>query len=196
MERLVDKLSRKGEKILIPDPVLSEFLVTAVLAGASIQHYLKIIQGAQHFVTRPFGTRAAVEVAERLANAIKAGDKREGERTEPWQKLKFDRQIVAIAIVEGATVLYSTDRDVHNQGKRWGLEVISPADLPLYAVQLPLKELEHHAPITESPGLPVAMPLETTRPPQSLPAASAESPERRESDSRAEMPESEKKDIG
>jgi hypothetical protein len=66
---------------------LSEFLVTAVFAGASIQDYLKIVQEAQHFVTKPFGVRAAVEVAERLAAAIKAGDKREGQKSEPWEKL-------------------------------------------------------------------------------------------------------------
>ncbi len=138
MQRLVEDLSHKGDKILIPDPAISEFLVTAVFAGASIQHYLKIIQGAQHFVTRPFGIRAAVEVAERLAGAIKLGDKREGEKTEPWQKLKYDRQIVAISIVEGAAAIVSTDRHGHNQGKRWGIDVTSPADLPAPAIQLPL----------------------------------------------------------
>jgi len=139
MEQLVSELSRKGERILIPDPSLSEFLVTAVFAGASIQDYLRILQGAQYFITRPFGVRAAVETAERLAIAIKAGDKREGEKTEPWQKLKYDRQIVAISLVEGATAIYSTDRDIHNQAKRWGgITPISPADLPAPAKQHPL----------------------------------------------------------
>jgi len=142
MEQLVGELSRKGEKILIPDPSLSEFLVTAVFAGASVQDYLRIIQGAQYFITRPFGVRAAVETAERLAIAIKAGDKREGEKAEPWQKLKYDRQIVAISLVEGATSIYSTDRDIHNQAKRWGgITPVSPADLPVppkqHALPLP-----------------------------------------------------------
>jgi len=139
MEHLVTELSQKGEKILIPDPSLSEFLVTVVFAGASIQEYLRIIQGAQYFITRPFGVRAAVETAERLASAIKAGDKREGEKAEPWQKLKYDRQIVAISVVEGATAIYSTDRDVHNQATRWGvITPVSPADLPVPPKQHPL----------------------------------------------------------
>lgn len=135
MEVLVSDLSRKGEKILIPDPALSEFLVTAVFAGASVQDYLKIITDAQYVTTKPFGVRAAVEVAERLAAAIKLGDKREGEKREPWEKLKFDRQIVAISIVEGARAIYSTDEDIHNQASRWGLSALSPADLPPLNVQ-------------------------------------------------------------
>jgi predicted nucleic acid-binding protein len=138
MERLVKELSQKGEKVLIPAPSLSEFLVTAVFAGASIQDYLKIIQSAQYLMTKPFGVRAAVEAAERLATAIKAGDKREGEKAEPWQKLKYDRQIVAISLVEGAAAIYSTDRDIHNQAKRWGILPVHPADLPIPAKQLPL----------------------------------------------------------
>jgi hypothetical protein len=143
-------LSEKGEKVLIPDPSLSEFLVTAVFAGASIQDYLRIIQGAQHFITKPFGVRAAVEVAERLATAIKAGDKREGEKAEPWQKLKYDRQIVAISLVEGATAIYSTDIDVHKQATRWGIPPIHPADLPVPPKQhaLPL------APVSPPPAQP------------------------------------------
>ena len=138
MDELVKELGRKAEKILIPDPALGEFLVTAVFAGASIQDYLKIFQDAQHFVTKPFGVRAAVEIAERLAAAIKAGDKREGEKGEPWERLKIDRQIIAISIVEGATAIYSADKHIHNQGARWGIEVVSPADLPVPITQTEL----------------------------------------------------------
>jgi hypothetical protein len=135
MDGLIKDLSRKGEKVLIPDPALSEFLVTAAFAGASIQDYLNIIQDAQYFVTRPFGVRAAVEVAERLVSAIKSGDKREGEKMEPWEKLKFDRQIIAVSLVAGARAIYSSDKDIHNQGIRWGMQVLSPADLPIPATQ-------------------------------------------------------------
>jgi hypothetical protein len=93
------------------------------------------------FLTRPFGVRAAVETAERVAAAIKAGDKREGEKSEPWEKLKFDRQIVAISLVEGARVVYSTDKHIHNQGERWDIQVISPADLTVPSVQPTLEGL-------------------------------------------------------
>jgi hypothetical protein len=42
-----------------------------------------------------FGTRAAVEAAERHREAVRNNDKKEG--TESWTKVKFDRQIIAIA---------------------------------------------------------------------------------------------------
>ena len=48
----------------------------------------------------PFGTRAAVEAAAAHREAMLAGDKREGSSAS-WAKVKFDRQIVAIAKVEG-----------------------------------------------------------------------------------------------
>lgn len=158
MNHLVRELSQKGDKILIPDPALSEFLITAVLAGASIQDYLKIIQDAQHFVTKPFAVRAAVEVAERVAAAIKAKDKREGEKSEPWEKLKYDRQIVAISIVEGASAIYSTDKDIHNQGLRWGISVISPADLPIPNEQRKFPEVEPE-PDGSKPKVPERKPV-------------------------------------
>ena len=48
-----------------------------------------------------------------------------------WAKVKFDRQIVAIAKVNGASVLYSDDGDVRTFGERSGLTVISTSQLPL-----------------------------------------------------------------
>jgi hypothetical protein len=164
MEHLVKELSQKGEKILIPAPSLSEFLVTAVFAGASIQDYLAIIQKAQHFITRPFGVRAAVEAAERLATAIKAKDKREGEKTEPWQKLKYDRQIVAISLVEGATEIYTTDSGVYNQALRWGIKPVHPADLPVPAEQLKLMDVSKP---TSKPSEPPK--VERPEPPKTQP---------------------------
>jgi predicted nucleic acid-binding protein len=56
----------------------------------------------------PFDTRAAIELAVMTRNAIDQGDKRGGVDA-PWNKVKFDRQIVAIAKVAGATTIYSDD---------------------------------------------------------------------------------------
>jgi hypothetical protein len=65
----------------------------------------------------------------------------ESEPTEPWQKMKFDWQIVAISVVEAAT---ATDKDIHNRGVRWGIRVVSPADIPIPILQpeLDLPELD------------------------------------------------------
>lgn len=55
-----------------------------------------------------FDERAAVELAMRLRDSRRAGDPREGLKITKGEK-KFDRRIVAIALVSGAAVLYSDD---------------------------------------------------------------------------------------
>jgi hypothetical protein len=50
------------------------------------------------FYVVPFDTLAAIELAVMTRNALAAGDKRAGSK-ESWAKVKFDRQIAAIARV-------------------------------------------------------------------------------------------------
>lgn len=63
-------------------------------------------------------------------DAIDAGDKRSGSEA-AWQKVKVDRQVIAVARVEGATNIYADDRDLAAFAKRLGMEVFSTWDLPL-----------------------------------------------------------------
>jgi hypothetical protein len=76
-------------------------------------------------VPRP---RAAVEAAAAHREALRAGDKKEG--VESWPKVKFDRQIVAIAKVEGAEKIYSNDDDIVRFAARDRLEVVTLEMLP------------------------------------------------------------------
>ena len=61
---------------------------------------------------------------------MRLGDKKEGSLN--WSKVKFDRQIVAIARVEGAELIYSNDNDIKRLGASDGIEVIM-----LDALELP-----------------------------------------------------------
>ena len=61
---------------------------------------------------------------------IEGGDKRGGLQAS-WTKVKFDRQIVAIARVAQATTIYSDDKDVEKLGRAAGIHVIKIASLPL-----------------------------------------------------------------
>ncbi len=49
----------------------------------------------------------------------------------PYQKVKFDRQIVAIARVNDAHTIYSDDQDLGKFAKQAGLRVVSTWDLPI-----------------------------------------------------------------
>jgi predicted nucleic acid-binding protein len=125
LDFLLQTLERSRTKIIVPTPALSEVLIGA---GDAAPRYLDIISRSSAFKVVPFGTRAAVEAAAAHREAIQAGDKREGATS--WVKVKFDRQIVAIAKVEGAELIYSNDSDIKRFSVRDGIEVLTVEDLP------------------------------------------------------------------
>ena len=90
---LIDTLENQGETIIIPTPALSEVLVHADAAGPE---YLKILNSTRCFRVEPFDERAAVELAMMTRDALSSGSLRAGLQT-TRAKLKFDRQIIAIA---------------------------------------------------------------------------------------------------
>ncbi len=64
--------------------------------------------------------------------ALNAGDKRSGESA-PWVKIKYDRQIVAIAKLAQADTIYTDDEGLRGFAEAQGLRVIKLAELPLPA---------------------------------------------------------------
>src|SRR5689334_9212652 len=81
-----------------------------------------------------FDLRAAVELAIRLRDAAAKGDIRDG-LTITKSRMKFDRQIVAIALTNGARALYTDDDGVRRFAESCGLKVKRTSDLPIPAVQ-------------------------------------------------------------
>ena len=123
IEYLIENLTADKEKIVIPTPVLSE----------AMPPYLDIMNGQSAFRIAPFDQKAAIEAAIAMSDAIKRG----GHRVDAANpdatktKIKFDRQIVAIAKAEGAHAVYSDDADVHSYAKHAGLDAYRTADLDL-----------------------------------------------------------------
>jgi hypothetical protein len=128
VEYLIDTLSKIGEKIITPTPALSECLIHAGPAGPE---YLNIIGKQSCFRVASFDERAAVEAAIRTYNARQRGQPKGGSADIAKSKIKFDRQIVAIATVEGATAVYSDDGDVIDYAREAGMEGYRLEDLPL-----------------------------------------------------------------
>jgi predicted nucleic acid-binding protein len=127
IEKLLEDLDADNERIVLPTPALCEFLV---LAGKDGPAYLDKIRTMKTFLVKPFDEMAAIELAAIEYEARGKGSKRGG-IIAPWTKVKFDRQIVAIAKVNGCKQLYSDDSDVVKFGESAGLEVISTWKLPL-----------------------------------------------------------------
>jgi hypothetical protein len=108
IDYLLRTLESAKTKIVVPTPALAEVLVHAGSAGPQ---YLDRINHNAAFKVVDFDQRAAVEVAFMTEQAIKRGDKRNGLQA-AWAKVKYDRQIVAIAKVQNASMIYSDDGDM------------------------------------------------------------------------------------
>lgn len=148
--RLIEDLERDGESILIPAPALAEALVCV---AEHAERYVNAIEDHSCFQIQPFGTKEAIEIAIRTKDAIKAGDKKDGVQS-PWQKVKYDRQIVATAKAQRATVIYTADRDIIQHAALWNVRAVHLADLPTRAGEQP-KLYEALTPdLTESAPLP------------------------------------------
>jgi hypothetical protein len=125
VEYLLSDLSGRGDQIVIPTPALSELLIAVGKARNAI---IKKITGDARFIVAPFDLRAAIELSLMINTAISKGDKKSGLKA-PWTKVKFDRQIIAIAKVLRVSCVYSDDADVHTIGKQEGVSVKSIADI-------------------------------------------------------------------
>jgi len=126
IEYLIKVLASKREKIVLPTPALNEILC---LAGNDAHEVLAALTNTYGFELAAFDVRAAVEAAIITRNALAKGNKTRGSKS-TWAKLKFDRQIIAIAKSRGVSVIYANDADIHRFAKKEELEVISVRDLP------------------------------------------------------------------
>jgi hypothetical protein len=129
VKHLIEELDKQGTRIAVPAPALSEILVHA--GAAASQLIVNEMGKVYKFSVEPFDQRAAIELAAMLRDELPGGKKGMKAGTETWAKLKFDRQIVAIAKVIGATTIYSDDGDLGAVATRNGIPVIRVCDLPL-----------------------------------------------------------------
>lgn len=126
LDGLLDTLEKSRTRVLIPTPVWTEFLCKA---GKATDDYRKVIERSKTFRIVPFGERAAIECASMIEAALTAGDKRN--QGKDWAKAKFDWQIVAIAKVEAARTIYTSDGGVRAKARREGLIALDIGDLAI-----------------------------------------------------------------
>ena len=141
VENLIKELDESGTTVVVPAPALAEVLVRATSDEAS-----KIVgemRASAVFDIVPFDVRAASELAEIMRTELaERGRPKLRNESETWAKLKFDRQIVAIAKVSDATEICSHDRGLETVAARVGIRVIQLQDLPLPPEVLQIDLLE------------------------------------------------------
>lgn len=141
---LLDQVGRAKGRVLIPAPAIAEFLVYADQAALGA---MEILQNRSSVMLPAFDLAAAFEVSLLDGSSLRRGDKRDGS-DRPWQKIKVDRQLVAISKVHGAQLIVSDDGDVRAAAARCGIRATSVDALPIpdSARQHPLPIGEHPAP--------------------------------------------------
>lgn len=126
VKHLIEKLNNSGNVILVPTPVLTELLGGA---GAAQDALMKAFHKGNRFRVADFDQRAALELAIMLGDWYDA--KKPRDRNETAAKLKFDRQIVAIAKANNADTIYSDDQGLQKFAEKNGLKVVLTWDIPL-----------------------------------------------------------------
>jgi hypothetical protein len=121
------QIEKSGDTILIPTPALSEVLVSVGDAAPAV---IELLNSSARFKIADFDQRAAVELAAMTREAIRVRDKKAGS-LEPWQKVKLDRQIIAIARINQVERIYSDDRGVKHFAELIGMQVVQTWQMPL-----------------------------------------------------------------
>jgi len=127
VQHLLDSLSGTSTKIVVPAPIVTEMLENLGVTAAA---YVKHMQQSPHYEIQPFGVRAALELSEINRHFYKSG-KKKGGSVESWSKIKFDRQIVAIAKVSKVETIYCDDKGMANYAYEAGFDVVRSWELPV-----------------------------------------------------------------
>jgi hypothetical protein len=124
---LVEALAKNKTAIIVPTPILSEVLIKAGVNGPRI---LATLQRSSAFRVMSFDARAAIELAQMTNDLASNADKRAAINA-PWSKIKFDRQVVAIARVNRASAIYTDDLGLIAFADLNDIRCVRVADLPV-----------------------------------------------------------------
>lgn len=133
-EALIEHIEASKGTVVIPAPVVSEYLMG--IERSAYQTHLDILGGTRSIEVAPFDQLAAVECAMLISN-------QEMKMLDPesrMAKLKYDRQILAIALASGAKQLWTHDQQLFKRANAAGLTAKSLASISAKPKQLDLPE--------------------------------------------------------
>ena len=157
MKGLLEDIDKSYGTLVIPVQAVGEYIAGAGPAGQVI---LERLLKNRRIDVASFDHVSATECAlmDRAAHA--SGNKRAPlGRNALWQKVKVDRQIVAIAKVLGVDLIVSSDGDIPKIAQSINIRTVAVKDLPLpgWAQQVRIEEV-------------IAKPIEVLEGPQQVPS--------------------------
>jgi predicted nucleic acid-binding protein len=120
-------LNSPDTKFIIPMPTFAEFLIRANHDGMA---WINALEKKKSVIFAPFDKAAAIECSLLDGAALGRGDKRDGVDA-PYQKIKIDRQIVAIAKAHQTTEIITSDSGIQTAANRVFIKVKTIEDYPL-----------------------------------------------------------------
>ena len=126
IEYLIRDMESKSQPIIIPTPALAEVLV---IARGNIEEWISILQQSRHFHIAGFD----IDAVKKLVHVTqKIHENRVFESQSPFTKaqLKYDRQIVAVALAQNESTIYSDDQGIKQMERYFDIEVIQTHTLP------------------------------------------------------------------
>ena len=125
-DSVIQKIKTGRGKIILPAPALAEIMT---VIGSRSQEYIDKIEQGRIFEIGNFDARCAVELAELNRSVFSATDRKS--KNVPYQKIKVDRQIIAICKVNGVTEIYSDDKSLATWARMCKIKTIRSEDIPL-----------------------------------------------------------------
>lgn len=129
---LIDELTKSNTVVGIPAPAWAEFIVRSDEGTTKL---IESIRKRSSIRILPFDAAAAYEAAYILRGAFDQTGNKKANSNGTWPKIKYDRQIIAIAKVNKATMIYSDDDGLIGEANRVGLNTTRSSELPLPQVQ-------------------------------------------------------------
>jgi predicted nucleic acid-binding protein len=131
---LIQDLVAAKTVIGVPAPAWAEFLCGTGLGTSGV---IQVLKKRSAIRILPFDEVAATELAA-IDQSTRAKGGKKGASKSHWQKIKVDRQILAIARVLGVTAIYTEDVDLIAEAGRLGVTVCRVGDIPLKPKQTKL----------------------------------------------------------
>ena len=120
MACFIDHIDQTKQRIVVPTPVMAEILSAQ---GSSAKNYYLDLEKESAFILAPLDEVAAAEAAS-ITRQIRLSNITQGRERNGRQEVKVDIFIIAIALVHGAKVIYSTDPDFKTIVDVAGLSIV------------------------------------------------------------------------
>ena len=127
IDRLILEMESKSQIIVIPTPALAEALV--VSGRGKMEEWIAMLDQSPYFHIAEFDV-GAVKKLVHVTRAIHGSKTFEPDPQFTRAQLKFDRQIVAIALARNQRTIYSDDKGIKRLERYFDIEGIPTPALP------------------------------------------------------------------